>query len=142
MSARKVWAYVLRGDELLAFSHPDHPDAGIQVPGGTLRDGEDPAGGVLRECAEETGVDGWRIVRPLGARRVDWGSSAGADAYGFELAPAAPLPDRWIGGEGDAPEPILFAFFWIPLAGAERALWPHQAAFLDDLRRSGEPKVG
>ena len=33
---RKVLAYVTRGDELLVFRHRDFPEAGLQVPAGTM----------------------------------------------------------------------------------------------------------
>ncbi|MBU1880260.1 MAG: NUDIX domain-containing protein, partial [Chloroflexi bacterium] len=39
--------------ELLLFQHPY---AGVQVPAGTVEDGETPAQAALREAAEETGL--------------------------------------------------------------------------------------
>ncbi len=38
----KVYAYITHGHRLLVFSHRDFPEAGIQVPGGTMEEGEDP----------------------------------------------------------------------------------------------------
>lgn len=54
---RKVLAYITNRQRLLVFSHLDIPEAGIQVPGGTLEDGESPEEGVLREAYEETGLE-------------------------------------------------------------------------------------
>lgn len=34
---RKVFAYITHGDEIVVFEEPDFPEAGTQVPGGTLR---------------------------------------------------------------------------------------------------------
>ena len=45
----KVFAYIIRGEHLLVFRHVDFPEAGIQIPGGTMEGGEDPALAVLRE---------------------------------------------------------------------------------------------
>jgi len=57
----KVLAYIIRdsitGPEILAFTHRDFPEAGLQVPGGTLDEGEDPLKGILREVKEESGLE-------------------------------------------------------------------------------------
>ena len=62
----KVTAFVTRpieeGLELLLL---EHPFAGIQIPAGTVED-ETPAEAVLREVAEETGIDSATICRYLG----------------------------------------------------------------------------
>jgi 8-oxo-dGTP pyrophosphatase MutT (NUDIX family) len=47
---------------------------GLQVPAGTLRQGEDPAAGALREAQEETGLAGLRLVRFLGSYEWDQGT--------------------------------------------------------------------
>ena len=49
---KKVYAYITRADRLLVFRHVDFPEAGVQVPGGTMDAGETPEGAVLREAAE------------------------------------------------------------------------------------------
>jgi 8-oxo-dGTP pyrophosphatase MutT (NUDIX family) len=66
LRVRKAFAYITHRDRLLVFAHPDFPDAGIQVPAGTMRPDETPEAAVLREAWEETGLDGLRIVRFLG----------------------------------------------------------------------------
>ena len=62
----KVTAFVTRpteaGLELLLL---EHPFAGIQIPAGTVED-ETPEEAVLREVAEETGIDSATIRRYLG----------------------------------------------------------------------------
>jgi 8-oxo-dGTP pyrophosphatase MutT (NUDIX family) len=67
----KVIAYITQGEKLLVFSHPFHPAAGIQVPGGTLTEGESPHEAVMREAWEETGLDSLRIRSFLGVRDYD-----------------------------------------------------------------------
>ena len=57
LQRNKVYAYITRGDHLLVFRHVDFPEAGIQIPGGTLEDGEEPDEAVLREAFEETGLE-------------------------------------------------------------------------------------
>ena len=56
----KAYAYVTRRAveerELLVFKHRDH-DVGVQIPKGTIEPGEHPRDAVVRELAEETGID-------------------------------------------------------------------------------------
>lgn len=65
----KVTAFVTRrspaGIDLLLFQHPT---AGVQVPAGTVEDGEPLTAAVLRETAEETGLKPSRIVAHIGWR--------------------------------------------------------------------------
>lgn len=66
----KVTAFITRdtdaGRELLIFKHPN---AGIQLPAGTMETGETPEIAVLREVSEESGLGltAVRIVAYLGA---------------------------------------------------------------------------
>ena len=61
ITKRKVLAYITKGKEsnleLLVFNHRDHPDAGLQVPGGTVEEGEQLVDAVFREIKEETGIE-------------------------------------------------------------------------------------
>ena len=63
----KVTGFITRwsneGYDLLLF---EHPYAGIQIPAGTVKDGESPEQAVLREVAEETGLVLPSIHRYLG----------------------------------------------------------------------------
>jgi 8-oxo-dGTP diphosphatase len=72
---KKVIAYVTREGpsgtrELLVFDHRDYPEAGTQVPTGTVKDGERPEDAVTREVEEETGLEGCRLLAKLAA--YDW----------------------------------------------------------------------
>ncbi len=74
----KVTAFVTRpgkspGDhELLVFRHPD---AGIQLPAGSVEPGEEPGAAALREVEEETGLSETRLVALLGTRITELGST-------------------------------------------------------------------
>lgn len=56
----KAYAYATRSSgsdrELLVFEQ-EKPGAGVQVPKGTVDDGESPSGAVVRELGEECGVE-------------------------------------------------------------------------------------
>lgn len=65
---QKVTALITRdtptGRHLLIFRRPD--DGTIQVPAGTVEEGEPPDDAVLRETAEETGLTAVRVIAKLG----------------------------------------------------------------------------
>ena len=67
MPLEKVTAFVTRpgraGSELLLFRHPNE---GIQLPAGTVEEGEATADAVVREVIEETGLRDVTIERALG----------------------------------------------------------------------------
>lgn len=58
VAARKVIAYITRGrggeTRLLVFEHVDNPDAGVQVPKGTVEPGETLENAARREVREES----------------------------------------------------------------------------------------
>lgn len=124
---RKVLAYVVRDGHLLVFRHRDHPDAGLQVPAGTLEPGETPDQGAIRETEEETGRTGFTLVRKLGVTEHEFRETFdGRDRHElherhvFLLAPPPGLPGRWSHvaevGSGD----FWFEFFWLPFGPALR----------------------
>jgi len=65
---KKVTAFVTqdlgRERKLLVFKHPQ---AGIQVPAGTVELGEEPELAVIREAREETNLSQVRMVKKLGS---------------------------------------------------------------------------
>lgn len=69
----KVTALILRPAkgqkiEVLIFRHPN---AGLQLPAGTVEPGEAPETAVLREVEEETGLTEVRLVKKLGSEKID-----------------------------------------------------------------------
>jgi len=121
----KTYAYITQGDQLLVFRHVDFPDAGIQVPGGTVNPGEPLRAAVLREAFEETGLAGLEIVSALGdawCNMTEMGKLGEVHhRHYFHLRCVDPLPASWRHEErfpSDGSPPILFEFFWTPITGA------------------------
>lgn len=115
-------AYVVRDGRLLVLTHRDVPltVTGVQVPAGTVRDGEDPRDAVLREVAEETRYDTFEVRRPLGTETYRIDADTTHLRHFYELAPTAPLPETWESAEehdGERP-PTAFTCWWLPLADA------------------------
>jgi len=67
-SLEKVTSFILRqsphGPDLLLF---EHPSAGIQIPAGTVEEGEDHQAAALREGSEESGLSGLKLEAFLGS---------------------------------------------------------------------------
>jgi 8-oxo-dGTP pyrophosphatase MutT (NUDIX family) len=118
---QKVMVYVVCTGKLLVFRHVcySYEEVGIQVPAGTLREGEEPVVGALRELQEETGYDCFRIVRYLGMAEYNRAPEQSVihQRHFFLAEPTASLPERWRSQEnhdGLYP-PTHFECFWIPL---------------------------
>lgn len=113
----KALVYCFRGDELLVFTQPE-AEAGVQVPAGTVRDGEPPVAAAMRELCEETGRDSFEIVDCLGRAYYDQAPYRDEvhERHFFVARPTLALPDRWQGREDHdgLKEPTLFDFFWLP----------------------------
>jgi 8-oxo-dGTP pyrophosphatase MutT (NUDIX family) len=142
---QRAAAYVTEpSGRLLVFDHLD-ADAGTQVPAGGIHVGESAAEAVIRELAEEAGLETAVIVRKLGEA---WNRSESGNvppgleeqvqhAFHLELV-GPPTHERWEWEErsgGDVVE-HRFAFRWTSLEEAERVLWPHQAMWIDAVRLS------
>lgn len=134
---QKVVAYIVREGRLLVFVHADDESfdqSGVQVPAGTVRDGELPEDAVLREASEETGLQGLHIQRYLGTGEYDMRPYADAVhvRHYFQLRiDADDVPERWIAyerGESDG-DPIRFELYWMPLTQAH-VVAAGQASFL------------
>jgi 8-oxo-dGTP pyrophosphatase MutT (NUDIX family) len=95
---QKVFAYITSGDQLLIFRHPFAPAAGLQVPAGTVEQGEHLTDAVLREAAEETGLDHLDVVAYLGDQTRDR-SDVGLDEihhrHFFHLLYTGPPTSTW-----------------------------------------------
>jgi len=117
----KAYGFVLRegagGRELLVFEHANMPEAGLQVPGGTVKveAGETPLQAVAREVLEESGL-------PLGG----WEAAAAFEANGqrwhcYVTTPALVLPDTWrcepLGPE--RAQGLRFEYRWTLLDGGD-----------------------
>ncbi|RPH63029.1 MAG: NUDIX domain-containing protein [Chloroflexi bacterium] len=134
---RKVLAYIAHEGRLLVFRHRDFPEAGIQVPGGTLEENEPPTQAILREAAEETGLAGLLIQRKIGEQVLkmsDYGLDEIHHRYYFQLVCDTPPPQTWIHEEmspsDGSPAPIAFEFFWAKLPNGVPPLAGGQDKFL------------
>jgi ADP-ribose pyrophosphatase YjhB (NUDIX family) len=137
---RKVYVYITYQGKLLIFSHPDFPEASLQVPGGTVKPGEAPEAAAWREAVEETGLQGLHLVRCLGEQVRDM-ADCGLDEihqrtfFHFECTQAP--PEVWRHNEADPSDgslaPIVFELFWIRLPGAVPPLISQQDYLLPRL---------
>ncbi|MDX8047149.1 NUDIX domain-containing protein [Gracilibacillus sp. S3-1-1] len=113
----KAYGYVTRWRhgkrQVLVFRH-SIPAAGIQIPKGTVKEGETPLQAVVREMKEETGLEAFKVVRFL--TEDDWNADDGAVHHRFfyEMEVAV-TPDEWdfrpVGGGEE--EGLTFHYFWI-----------------------------
>ena len=139
----KAFAYITRDDALLVFRHPNAPEAGIQVPAGTIRPDETPESAVMREAQEETWLKSLSLVRPLGSVDIDM-SEFGIEGihrrHFFHLRLSEPAPSTWQHYEHDASngitDPILFEFFWVRVPEEVPPLIAGHGRFIDELVRA------
>ena len=61
----RAYAYITNGSRLFLFTQPAAPEAGIQVPAGTVELGANPQDAVMREAKEETGLTEFRYEQFL-----------------------------------------------------------------------------
>ena len=137
---RKVLAYITHGSRLLVFLHPHHPEAGIQIPAGSVRDGERPEDAAMREAREETGLADLALVSFLGDEvrdMAEWGVDQVHHRDFYHLQCGGNPPDTWQHYESDpsdgTPHPILFEFFWADLPDGVPELSGDHAAMLPEL---------
>jgi 8-oxo-dGTP pyrophosphatase MutT (NUDIX family) len=144
---RKAIAYITRetdeGTELLLLYHPDHPEAGIQVPAGTLEPDEPVLDGARREAFEETGLDALDLVGVLGECEVDaraWGRNEIQHRWFVHFRCPQPTPmqwDHWEEDPSDAPGTrIRFTLKWTRLDRPLPEIVASFAAYFDELRDS------
>jgi 8-oxo-dGTP diphosphatase len=95
---RKVLAYITNGNRLLVFRHADYPQAGIQVPAGTIEEGESPEAAVMREAYEESGLENLHLLAFLGESQRDLrprGRDEIQQRYFFHLTCDGDCPETW-----------------------------------------------
>jgi 8-oxo-dGTP pyrophosphatase MutT (NUDIX family) len=113
---QRVVAYITRdthrGRELLVF---EHLHMGLQVPAGRLDVGEELEPALLREIAEESGLENVRVVRELPDFESHYESRY--ENHGFQLVADEDLPDEWdhvVYGNGDDAG-LTFHYRWVPI---------------------------
>ncbi|QDV18203.1 RNA pyrophosphohydrolase [Gimesia panareensis] len=137
----RVFTYITCQDALLVFDHVGVPEAGTQIPGGTIEAGENPAQAALREAREETGLDGFSKPTLIARQTIDlepFGKAEIIDAWYYHVQYDGVRTDRWQQWEetpGDgSPQPILFELYWLPL-DQEIELHGADGWFLEQVRK-------
>jgi len=139
-SRQKVQCYITRERarslQVLVFEHVDYPDAGVQVPAGSIEPGETPEEAALREAREESGVWGLRVQRCIGKFHW-WHTDRREDneRHVFHLTTLQTLPERWehIVSAGTEDKGLRFACYWLDCAVAEQVLSGNQGDYLQYL---------
>ncbi|WP_249872667.1 NUDIX hydrolase [Oceanobacillus saliphilus] len=116
-SIKKAYGYVTRKKngktQVLVFQHPI-PEAGIQIPKGTVNDQEDTYNAVIREIEEETGLKNFVVENLI--VEDNWKNDDGAihNRFFYRIN-VSDAPDEWnyqpAGGEDE--EELTFHYFWI-----------------------------
>jgi 8-oxo-dGTP diphosphatase len=140
----KVFAYITNRNRLLVFRHTDFPEAGIQVPAGTVLPNEDLEVAVLREAEEETGLRDLTIKTYLGEQirdMADVGKKEIHHRHFYHLLCGGAPPEEWQHDETDpsdgSPSPIYFEFFWAEMPDQLPALIADHGFMLPQLEELG-----
>lgn len=114
---RKVYGYVTRikggQTEVLVFRHPI-PEAGIQIPKGTVNDAEDTYDAVIREIEEETGLKNFEVENLIAEDYWENDNGAIHNRFFYKIK-VSNVPNEWDyepTGGGDE-KGLTFHFFWI-----------------------------
>jgi 8-oxo-dGTP pyrophosphatase MutT (NUDIX family) len=142
----KVAAYITCEGHLLVFTQPAAPEAGVQIPSGTVKDGEDLEMAVLREAMEESGLKALTVRAYLGERTYDMRAITGADRkvrrHFFHLDYAGPISlESWRNWEEDPSDgeedSVEFELRWVRYPEEV----PELAAEFSDLLHMLQPDV-
>lgn len=119
----KVFAYITHGSRLLVFRHSSFPEAGIQVPGGTVEFGGTTERAIVREVIEETGltqISGPRIIGEGWFDLPNGGLTENHHRFFFHFTLgefSAATWRHWEENRSDGEsEAIEFEFYWVDLA--------------------------
>jgi 8-oxo-dGTP pyrophosphatase MutT (NUDIX family) len=123
---------------LLVFEHKHSPEAGVQVPAGTVKPGEALEAALFREVLEETGQDDFVLARKVGLFHFTHPETLNIhERHVYHLVAPDDTPDEWewletAGGELTEEDGLLFSFYWIDLDAAVE-LAGNQGALLSQL---------
>ena len=120
---KKVHAYITREKEgvmqLLVFKHRDIHEAGIQVPGGTVDEGETLEAAILREVQEESGLRHLCIERFLADYIIHMKEKQEYEKrHFFHVTLLTDVKDTWehIVSAGEKDQGLAFSYEWVNIA--------------------------
>ncbi len=125
----KVVCYIIADRNVLVFRHRHAPEAGIQVPAGTIEACEEPRSAAKREATEETGRPGFEIVAKVGEMDYIFDHPPRLELHHRHfilLRPTDIVPERW---SHFAENHSWFEFEWMRAAEleAEQGAMLHRA---------------
>ena len=141
-------AYITRQQDgrrqLLVFTHRHYPEAGVQVPAGTVEWSEPVEVALLREVREESGLSGLRVVGKLDEQYLP---EFDETWHVFHLSAPDGLPDSWDWLTNDyhdeaareRDERLVFSFYWADLDSTVELEKPEQGWWLN-LVADGSPE--
>ena len=121
---KKVLAYIIRDihhiQELLVFRQRDYPLAGIQVPAGTVNEGESLEQAVLREVEEESGLTDLTVLEEVAIEEYlheQKRQLQNRHFFHLKLPDQAQVKDTWefTVSSGTNDSGLVFIFYWLPL---------------------------
>lgn len=135
----KVLAYITRNNDsqVLVFAHKHHSDAGLQVPGGSVEEGEELLAALWREIEEESGLEGLQLIGQIAkAPFYNPHMDQWQERNVFHLRAGDEVEDTWVhvvkGGGEDLG--LHFEFAWLPLDEAAAALCANQGDYLSEIK--------
>jgi len=129
---QKVLAYLIWEDkgqqQLLVFVHHDYPEAGIQVSGGTVEEGESLEMAIMRELEEEAGLQQLSVTNKL-TETVYYNSykQEYQNQHVFLVQSYTKLPEKWnyyVTGDGED-RGLSYLFFWIDVTSPPTLIADH-----------------
>jgi len=133
----KVLAFIIRehpqqGLKLLVFNHRDFPEAGTQIPAGTVEEHEPVEKALHREIQEESGLSNCKMIQSLGTFENHFPTpNTLRFQHVFLLKAPNDLPDSWehhVTGPGEDAG-LVFSYFWVTLSD-DIVLAPNQGDYL------------
>lgn len=137
---QKILAYITRisesKKELLVFVHQQYPEAGIQVPSGTVEKNENLESAFRREVFEESGLKIVNLPQFIGSYsyfRKDIQQLQMRNVFHCQLT--QPVADRWshrVSGKGED-QNLIFEYYWVELDQAATLLEGDQGEYIKHL---------
>ena len=128
----KVFAYIIRkkGDklEMLIFRHRDFPEAGLQVPAGTIENGEDKISALRREVQEESGLETFKQITFLGTQQfIATSKQEIHHRFFYQMLIEDSIPDEFehiVSGNG-LDKDLVFIYKWVEVLRLPKLIAEH-----------------